>query len=328
MGTDRTALVLGVTGAAGRAVARELLARGWRVRALHRDPEGARRRRGAFAGIEWLQGDAMDQVRVVSAAQGAAVIFHGVNPPGYRNWRELGPPMLQNTIAAAQIHGARILFPGNVYNFGPDAWPILHEDSPQNPRTRKGTIRKMMEECLRRGAGAGARVLVLRAGDFFGPGTATSSWFGAALVRQGKPLRAIQYPGDRKAGHAWAYVPDLAATFADLAERERALPDFERLHFGGHWLEPGIEMAESIRRVAQNPRLPVHSMPWPLLRLATPFVPLFRELLEMRYLWQVPVQLDNRKLVALLGHEPHTPLDTAVRRTLDDLGCLQGAAPE
>ncbi len=42
----------------------------------------------------------------------------------------------------------------------------------------------------------------------------------------------------------------------------------------------------------------------------------------MRYLWTTPLQLDNRKLVAFLGEEPHTPLDTALRDTLRGLGCL------
>jgi len=58
----------------------------------------------------------------------------------------------------------------------------------------------------------------------------------------------------------------------------------------------------------------------------TPFVRVLREMREMRYLWQVPLQLDNRKLVALLGQEPHTPLDEAVRHSLIELGCLSSRA--
>jgi hypothetical protein len=63
-------------------------------------------------------------------------------------------------------------------------------------------------------------------------------------------------------------------------------------------------------------------MPWWLLRLLSPVVPLFREMIEMRYLWEVPVRMGNEPLVAALGIEPHTPLDEAVRRTLIGLGCL------
>ena len=51
-------------------------------------------------------------------------------------------------------------------------------------------------------------------------------------------------------------------------------------------------------------------------------VRLFRELDEMRYLWETPVRLDNTKLVALLGAEPRTPLDVAIRTTLVAIGCL------
>ena len=37
--TDRLALVIGATGGLGGALADRLLADGWRVRALHRDPD-------------------------------------------------------------------------------------------------------------------------------------------------------------------------------------------------------------------------------------------------------------------------------------------------
>ena len=87
----------------------------------------------------------MNAVDVVAATNGVSLIVHAVNPPGYRNWAELVMPMLDSSIAAAKASGARILFPGTVYNFGPDAWPILREDSPQRPKTRKGAIRVEME---------------------------------------------------------------------------------------------------------------------------------------------------------------------------------------
>ena len=36
----------------------------------------------------------------------------------------------------------------------------------------------------------------------------------------------------------------------------------------------------------------------------------------MRYLWQIPLQLDNSKLRALIGAEAHTPLEEALAATL------------
>jgi hypothetical protein len=69
-------------------------------------------------------------------------------------------------------------------------------------------------------------------------------------------------------------------------------------------------------------RATVGAFPWWLVRLATPFNPTLRELWEMRYLWRQPVRLGNARLVDVLGAEPHTPLDVAVERTLEGLGCL------
>lgn len=58
------------------------------------------------------------------------------------------------------------------------------------------------------------------------------------------------------------------------------------------------------------------------MALIAPFAPTIHELREMRYLWNVPLEMSNAKLVATLGHEPHTPLDEAA---LEGMGCL--AAP-
>jgi len=94
MGEQRTALVLGATGGIGGAVADRLLADGWTARALHRDPERARK---PGDGLQWVTGDAMVAADVVAAAAGCEVIVHGVNPPGYRNWAGLQLPMIENT---------------------------------------------------------------------------------------------------------------------------------------------------------------------------------------------------------------------------------------
>ena len=264
----------------------------------------------------------MNASDVAAAAEGAALILHGVNPPGYRDWERLVLPMLENTIAAAAVSGARIVFPGTVNNYGPDAFPVLSETSLQNPRTRKGAIRVEMERRLQQASEVqGVRVLILRGGDFFGPHTG-NSWFSQGLVKAGAPLKAVTYPGRPDVGHAWAYLPDFAEAIARLVEREDALGTFEAFHFGGHWFERGGEMAERVREAAGVPEAPIRRLPWTILLALSPFVRLFREMTELRYLWKIPVRLDNTKLRGMLGEEPHTEIDVALRRTLKALGCI------
>ena len=324
--TKRIALVIGATGGIGGEVAHALIAHGWQVRGLTRDPSRAQASTAWIGPMEWVVGDAMTAADVIAAANGAQIIFHGANPPGYRNWRGLALPMLKSSIAAAKASGARLILPGNVYNFGPDAGAVVTETSPQHPTTRKGKVRVEMEQLLEAAAKDGVRSLVVRAGDFFGPHQ-LMSWFKDGIIRPGKPLTSITYPGMLDVSHAWAYLPDLAETISRLADIEATLPAFQSVHFSGQWLERGIEIAESIRRVVGNPALPVKRLPWIVFYLAAPFVTFMREALEMRYLWQTPLRLDNTKLVALIGPEPHTPLDVAVCETLTALGCLSARQP-
>jgi nucleoside-diphosphate-sugar epimerase len=317
-----TALVLGLTGAIGGAVAAALHLRGWAIRALTRR---AVAKRPAFAHpVDWREGDALDADAVRHAAEGADIIFHGVNPPGYAHWREDGLPMLANTIAAARASGAQastttVLFPANVYVFSPASPALVDETAPRRPTTRKGQVRLEMETMLEAAQrDHGVRVIALRAGDFFGPGV-VNSWFAQGMAKRGMDAKVLRRLAALGAAHAWAYVPDLAEAFAQLAERRAALPAFTLAHFAGHADMTGLEMAQAAQR-ALGREVPIRPFPWWTMWAGAPFVGFLREALEMRWLWTTSLALDNRKLVSLIGSEPHTPLDEAVARTL-------GAAP-
>ncbi|WP_062119886.1 NAD(P)H-binding protein [Aureimonas sp. AU40] len=314
---SKTILVLGATGGIGGALAREALKRGWTVRALVRDPAKAARDWQGSPAPEWVRGDAMVRGDVVGAAAGVAAIVHAVNPPGYRNWSQLVLPMIDNTIAAARAAGgARIVLPGTIYNYDAASTPVVDERTPQQSKGRKGRIRTEME---RRLADAAPDVpsLVVRAGDFFGPG-AQQTWFAQALAKP--PLERIVSPGRAGVGHGWAYLPDLAEAMVRLMDLPAgALAPAERVQFGGVWDGDGSGMVSAIRRAAGRPDLPVKRFPWWLMRLLAPFGGFPREVVEVSAFWRHPVRLDNARLLALLGEEPHTPLDTAVAAALQDM---------
>jgi len=323
-GKDKV-LVLGATGGIGGEMARQLRDSGWDVRALQRRAMPSDDGRGGLRdGMTWFRGDAMNRDDVMAAARDCSVIVHAVNPPAYHRWSQLVLPMLDNSIATACALGATIVFPGTIYNFGPDAFPLLSEQSPQHPGTRKGAIRVEMERRLLAASSNGARVIIVRPGDFFGP-QVRSSWFSQGLIKQGKPVRAISNPSTPGVGHQWAYVPDVARTMVELLARRESLASFASFHMAGHWDADGTQIAASIQRVVarrtgRKPR--ISSIPWWLMTLASPFVEMLREMREMRYLWLEPVRMDNARLLSVLGREPHTPLDQAVETSLFGLGCI------
>jgi nucleoside-diphosphate-sugar epimerase len=317
----RTALIIGATGSFGAHAAQALLKHGWKVRALARNPDAAARTAGARTPIDWIPGDAMNPADVIAAAEGVQLIVHAANPSNYHNWKRLILPMAESSIAAAKASGARLVLPGNVYNFAPESGPAIGEDAPQAPLTRKGAIRVALERRLRQAADEGVKVLILRAGDFFGPAAPNSglSW---QVARRGERMTGVYVCGPVEVGHAFAYLPDLAETLARLADAEDRLGVFECFHFRGHWLDRNDDLAQTVRRVSGQANLPIKTFPWAMVWATAPFVEMFRELWEMRYLWRRPIGLSNRKLVAFLGEEPHTPLDAAIRATLSDMGLL------
>jgi len=72
--TDRTVLVSGATGRQGGAVIRHLLCRGWKLRALTRNPNAPAAQELTRQGVEVVQGDLEDRASLEPAAHGV----HGV----------------------------------------------------------------------------------------------------------------------------------------------------------------------------------------------------------------------------------------------------------
>lgn len=311
-------LIIGITGGAGRETARAALTAGYHVRAMHRNPDSL----SVDTRIETVPGDAMIAGDVLAAAEGCSFILHSANPPQYRNWEKLVVPMALNAARAAKTVNARLLIPGNIYNFGPDSFPVIREGAPQNPISSKGRVRVEMEQALH---DSGARLTILRAGDFYG-GHAPAAWFQTVMVKPGKPVRRVTWPGT-DTGHTFAYLPDLARTFVRLMQEEARMSEFEDLNFAGHYLNDGKDLGRAILRVAGRPETAISNLPWTIIGLASPFVPLFREIREMRYLWKTDIRLDNSRLRELIGEEPQTPMDEAIRASLKELGCIGANAP-
>ncbi len=301
------ALVIGGSGSFGGAVARELLRRGWHVRALRREQGRPLALDGAVA----VTGDALQPEDVLRAAEGVDVIVHGYNTP-YWHWAKTLLPAARAVARAAAVQRARIVFPGNVYGLGPNFEHPLVEGSPRQARTRKGKLRNAVEAELEHATADGARWLNIRCGDYFGP-SLPNTWFQHMTE---KALRggALIDPGRAGVLHEWAYLPDVARATVDLLERGDELGSSETFHMSSHQLTSS-QLLEAINRELDAPRR-IRRMPWRLMRWLSPFSPMLRELSEMKYLWDEPVLLDDAKLRQFLGHVHRTPLNQAVRAAL------------
>ncbi|MBH9578785.1 NAD-dependent epimerase/dehydratase family protein [Inhella proteolytica] len=306
-----TVLILGASGRLGQAASTAFAASGWRVLR-----QGRQARAG---GPPTLALPLAETAALAEAAAGARVVLHAANP-AYTRWGQELLPMARQAMDLAERLDALLLVPGNVYAFGADMPALLSEATPVRPSTAKGALRLQLEQELQARAAAGRlRVRLLRAGDFFGAGL--GSWLDLAIAKQ-LPQGRLQYPGPLDRPHAWAYLPDLAQALVGLAER-RGAQGFESWTFEGHTLT-GEQLLAGLAQAAQALGWPVPTrlerMPWWPWQLAAPLVPLLREVLAMRYLWERPHALDGGALRQHLGERlVHTPLEWALQASLADL---------
>ena len=318
MGAGKQAMVLGITGGYGRCIAEELVEQGWSVRALVRDVERARATIGALAErVELVLGDVLESGSVVAASAGCQVIVHGVNVP-YDRWDELVVPIAREIAGAAATLGATILFPGNVYNFAPGVG--VDESTEFDAPTRKGALRIEIERVLEDATEEGARVIVLRGGDFFGVGH-DSSWMFQILgsAARGGAISMPQVDGVR---HAWCYLPDFASAHVALLDVE-GLEPYEAFHFAGHVTDRS-ELTRALRDALGDPSRKVRQVPWIVLRVMGVFQPVLREVVKMRYLWDNELTMSQDKLVAALGPQ-RVPRTSLVDALSEELRALRAA---
>lgn len=279
----QSVLILGATGRFGRHCASAFAAAGWQLRQFDR---------------------ARDDL--AQAARGVDVIVAGWNPP-YQNWAAEVPALHEQVRQVALANDATVILPGNVYVYGPDAPFGWTAETPHLARNPLGRIRVQMEAAYR---DAGVRTILLRAGDFLDT-EASGNWFDKVMVPK-LPKGILTYPGRPDAQHSWAYLPDLARAAVALAEKRAALPRYLDLPFPGYTLT-GQQLADALSQALAQP-VRLRRMSWCPLHLMRPFMPMMKHLFEMRYLWDLPHQLDGTAFQNYLPEFIPTPLEHALQQ--------------
>ena len=301
-------LVMGAAGRLGFTAAEAFRDAGWQVKGLVRPGRAGAVPRKVQA-VEAVTRD-----EAVGAAQGCDVVLNALNPT-ITEWDKNALSLAYGAIAAAEGSGATLMFPGSVWNFGRGMPPVLDENTPMHPTTRKGGMRVEIEQRIREACERGLRAILLRAGDFYGGGR--GSWFDLVIAKDLEKQR-LTYPGPLDVVHAWAYLPDFTATLVRLADNRERFSPFESFGFPGHAVS-GHELIATIEAVTKA-KFNIRPMSWWFLKTFGQFMAMGRELSELEYLWRVPHQISDDKLEAAIGEIPNTPLSQAVAASLRALG--------
>lgn len=220
-------MVTGATGALGSALVRQL--EGEDVRVLVRDGDAFLDLMGDIDVDVWT-GDLTSQEDIDQVIDDVDTVLHCPNVR-YVDWGDLiGHTRRLIKAAEEEEKDVDIVYPGTIHVYG-DAGPgPLTEDTPHEPKTRKGDIRLNIERQLREANSRGeCRTTVARFPDLYGPGVLNTpaEW----VFRPALEGKQVSWPGDLDAKREFVYVDDAARAMLELARSERS--------WGKAWHVPG-----------------------------------------------------------------------------------------
>jgi nucleoside-diphosphate-sugar epimerase len=293
------------SGPLGLAVARNLAARGDRVRVVNRQG-----RTDLPDAVEVFGADVAVAADATRAGEGADIVYHCANPP-YANWAELHPPLMDAIIEGVESAGAKLVFGDNLYAYGPVDGPLT-EDLPYRAMGPNGRTRALIAETLMRAHEAGRiRATIGRGSDFFGP-HARMSTVGDRVFARALAGRPAQVLGNPDLPHTVTYIEDFARALVTLGERDEAL--------GQVWHVPNAEtvtMRSFVQLVSESVGSPARLRAAPRwgIAMAALFNPTMRSVQEQLYQSERPWVVDSGKFERAFGWGA-TPLLEAVPATV------------
>lgn len=263
--------------------------------------------------VHKVAADATDQARLTELTRGADALFNCANPP-YNTWTKDWPPLAESMLDTAEATGVPMVILSNLYGYGPVDRQMT-EDLPLAAQSVKGQVRaKMWHDALAAHEAGRARVVEVRASDYFGPGAGELAHMGSRMVRPVLKGKRAQFIGDPDVPRSITYIPDVVDALATVARDDRSL--------GRPWhvpTGPAITARAFANRVAElgGARTParISQMPHVALRAAGLFSSVIRELEEIRYQFVEPFVLDSSDFEQTFGVAP-TPLDKAIEATI------------
>ena len=280
--------ILGANGTIGSVLAKELTAYTDKIRLVSRNP------RKVNESDELFPADLSYPAIVEEAVGGSDVVYLVVGfDYNLKVWEEKWPKLVRATIDACIKHKSRLVFFDNVYMYDINAISHMTEESPINPPSKKGAVRKQIAQMIMDEVKAGKLMaLIARSADFYGPGNERS--FVTEMVYKNflKGTRANWFiNADKK--HSFTYTPDAAKATAMLGNTEDAyntvwhLPTDKNTLTGREF----IKLFAEEMNVANK----VFVMPAWLIRVVGTFIPIMKEMPEMMYQYERDYFFDSSK---------------------------------
>jgi nucleoside-diphosphate-sugar epimerase len=291
--------ILGANGTIGSVLAKELVKYTNKIRLVSRNP------RRVNDSDELFPADLSNPANVDQAVEGSDVVYLVVGLDyKLEVWQEQWPRLMKSTISACIKHNARLVFFDNVYMYDINAIPHMTEESPINPPSKKGAVRKQLAQMIMDEVKAGRLMaLIARSADFYGPNNDKSFVNEMVYKNFSKKMRANWFvDADKK--HSFTFTPDAAKATAILGNTEDAYNSVWHLPTDRNILT-GREFVELFSKEMNVPNK-IFVMPVWIIKIAGFFVPVLKEMPEMMYQYDRDYFFDSSKFEKRFKFMPTT----------------------
>lgn len=258
--------------------------------------------------------DLSDAAQVMKAVEGSEICYLTL---GYdyntKLWQEKWPALIKNVVAACIEHKAKLVFFDNVYAIGGDNVKHITETSPISPNSKKGEVRAFVDRHILENVEKGKlQAIIARAPDFFGSIKENSLLMNLIYDNMAKG-KAAQWFCSADVIHTTGYAPDLAKGTAILGNSPDSynqvwnLPVDSDALTGRQWIKLFADEMKTSDKVQVLPG-------WGLFALGL-FVPILKEMYEMRYQYDRDYLFDSSKFIRKFNFKP-TPNAEAVKQTV------------
>lgn len=303
--------ILGAGGAIGIELAKALPNFTSDIRLVGRNPKKVN------STDELFKADLSDRDSVFRSVEGSEIVYLTVGfDYNTKLWQQMWPPLMKNLIDACIRHNAKLVFFDNVYAIGGDNVKHITENSPISPTSKKGEVRagidKLILESIEKKK---LHAIIARSADFFSGVKDKSILMNLVYDNLAKGKKA-QWFCDAKVIHSTSYAPDLGRGTAMLGNAEEAydqvwnLPTDPQKITGEEWINLFAAEMQASNKYQVLPG-------WGLKALGF-FVPILKEMYEMRYQYDRDYYFDSSKFNQHFNYTPVTNAQ-AVKETVAEL---------
>jgi len=290
--------ILGSGGVIGTELAKALTKYTKNIRLVSRNPKKVNETDQLF------KADLLNKEEVNKAVKGSDIVYITVGfPYSTKVWKQSWPKFMKYAIEACEEHNTKLVFFDNIYMYDANYLNGMTEETPINPISEKGKVRKEVAQLVLDAIEKGKlTALIARSADFFGPNIKNTSMLTENVFKMFEKGKKAYWLGSVAFKHSYTYTPEAATATALLGNTEDAYNQVWHLPSADKTLT-GKEILELIaHEMGVKPTFRILSKSF--LSFMGIFISIMREVKEMYYQYETDYVFNSAKFNKRFNYTP------------------------